>query len=264
MNRYVPDLKRALKRSAQTQRGGARPRLVAWLVRHRELVATEACEQIIMAQQRAQARPDLPQNLIARVVTERVIELFEPIQIDQQQRQPHATALRLGDLRVQAVQEMPAVAKAGQRVGDRLVLALAQPLPNSCRGARHPYQDRACRQAHRQRTDPHELPDREQPERNEHKPKDRAQHNPAKRRPRFAARLAPPHRRYQQRDGHDHHTRAKQRQPGRANQQPPTRPPPAQRQRASNPRRSDNHRSARPERRSQRTGRAPAHPGIKP
>ena len=84
VNRYIPDLKRALQRSAQTQRGAACPRLVAWLVCHRELVATEACEQIILAQQRAQARTDLPQNLVARVVAERVIELLEPIQIDQQ------------------------------------------------------------------------------------------------------------------------------------------------------------------------------------
>src|SRR5437763_723237 len=83
------------QRSAQTQRGGARARLIARLECHRELVAAKPCEQIILTQQRAQARADLPQNLIAGVVTKRVIELLEPIKIDQQQRQPHAAALRL-------------------------------------------------------------------------------------------------------------------------------------------------------------------------
>lgn len=41
LNRYVPDLKRTLQRGAQTQRGGARPGLVARLQRHRELVTTQ-------------------------------------------------------------------------------------------------------------------------------------------------------------------------------------------------------------------------------
>jgi len=46
-------------------------------------------EQIILAQQPAQARADLPQDFVPRGVTERVIELLEPVPIDQQQRQPH-------------------------------------------------------------------------------------------------------------------------------------------------------------------------------
>ena len=96
-------------------------------------------------------------------MTERVIELLDPVRIDQQQRQPHPAAPRLGDLCVKLVQEMPAVAKAGERVGHRLELALAQTLPDGARGPRHPDQDRADRQAHRRSTDPHELPGREQP-----------------------------------------------------------------------------------------------------
>jgi hypothetical protein len=127
-------------------------------------------EQIILARQTGQARADLPQNFVPRVVIERVIELLEPVQIDQQQRQPHPAAPRLGDLRVKLVQEMPAVAKTGERVGHRLELALAQTLPDGARGPRHPDQDRADRQAHRRSTDPHELLGREQPERDQPKP----------------------------------------------------------------------------------------------
>ena len=253
------DREGVLERRAQPQPGGARRRLVAGLEDDRELVAAEPCERVVVAQQLLQARADLAQHLVAGVVAERVVELLEAVEVDQQQRQL-GVVLGPRDRGVQRVDEVAAVPEAGEAVGARLRAAVAQALDHRRPARAFPTRTVADRQAHAHRVEVVELPDREQPECDEHKPKDRAQHRPAKRRPRFAASLAPPHRRYQQRDGRDHHTRAKQRQPGRANQQPPTRPPPAQRQRASNPRRSDNHRSARPERRSQSTGRAPAHP----
>ena len=85
------DLERLLQRRAQPQPRRARRRLVARHQHDRELVAPEPGERVLLAQQRAQARADLAQHLIAGVVAERVVELLEPVEVDEQQR--HLLAL---------------------------------------------------------------------------------------------------------------------------------------------------------------------------
>lgn len=127
-------------------------------------------EQIILAQQPAQARADLPQNFVLRVVTERNIELLEPVQIDQQQHIPPQ------QLRASAIFASSWSRRCGRLPGPVSGSVTAwsslsrKRSPDGARGPRHPDQDRADRQAHRRSTDPHELPGREQPQRDQPKP----------------------------------------------------------------------------------------------
>ncbi len=67
-----------------------------------------------------QALADLAQQLVARVVAERVVELLEVVEVEQQQR--HARVARAGrDQAVaQAPQEVPPVGHRGELVGERL------------------------------------------------------------------------------------------------------------------------------------------------
>ena len=109
-----------LERRAQPQPGGARRRLVAGLEDDRELVAAEARERVVVAQELLQARADLAQDLVAGVVAERVVELLEAVEVDQQQRELAVARGRGGDRRVQRVDEMAAVAEPGEVVGARL------------------------------------------------------------------------------------------------------------------------------------------------
>ena len=83
----VLDLEGALERAPQPQAGGARGRLVAGREHERELVAAEARERVVLAHRAAEPRPDLAQHLVAGVVAERVVELLEAVEVDQQQRE---------------------------------------------------------------------------------------------------------------------------------------------------------------------------------
>ena len=84
--RIPPTRERALERRAQPQAGGAGRRLVAGVEHDRELVAAEPRERVAGPQRLLQARADLAQDLVAGVVAERVVELLEAVEVDQQQR----------------------------------------------------------------------------------------------------------------------------------------------------------------------------------
>ena len=60
--------------------------LVARGEHDRELVTAEARQRVALAQRHLQPRPDLAQHLVAGVVAERVVELLEAVEVDQQQR----------------------------------------------------------------------------------------------------------------------------------------------------------------------------------
>ena len=122
------DLERLLQRRAQPQTGRARRRLVARAQDDRELVAAEPGERVLRTQQRAQTRADLAQHLVARVVAERVVELLEAVEVDEQQRELLVVLVARGHRRVEPIHEVAAVAEPGQVVGLRLVTALAQAL----------------------------------------------------------------------------------------------------------------------------------------
>ena len=55
---------------------------------HGELVAAEPGERVAAAQRAAQPGGDLAQQPVAVVVAERVVDLLEPVEVDQQQRRP--------------------------------------------------------------------------------------------------------------------------------------------------------------------------------
>ena len=91
--RDVLDVERPLERAAQPQAGRARGDLVAGREHEGELVAAEARERVVVAHGAAEPRADLAQHLVAGVMAERVVELLEAVEVDQQQRERlHARA----------------------------------------------------------------------------------------------------------------------------------------------------------------------------
>ena len=59
---------------------------------HGELVAAEAGQRVAAAHRVAQPRRDLDEQLVAVVVAERVVDLLEAVEVDQQQRRRAAVA----------------------------------------------------------------------------------------------------------------------------------------------------------------------------
>ena len=87
----------------------------------RELVAAQPGHRVAAPQHLAQARPHLAQQQVAGVVAERVVDLLEAVEVDQQQR--GLLALAAGhDRLMRAVAQERAVGQAGERVVQRLVL----------------------------------------------------------------------------------------------------------------------------------------------
>ena len=78
---------------------------------HGELVAAQAGEDVAAAQRAAQAGGDLDEQTVALLVTQRVVDLLEAIEVDEQQRGQGAVALRGGQ---RALAELVA---ASERLG---------------------------------------------------------------------------------------------------------------------------------------------------
>ena len=169
------NVERALERTAQPQRDRAGGRLVSGHQDERELVAAEPRESIVLAHRLGEARPHLAKDLVAGMVAEGVVELLEAVEVDEQQRE----RVSFRDRRVEAVEQMPAVAQAGQIVGLRLALALAQPVGHGDPRARHAGQDGQHRQGHLDLADARKLAHREQRERGHCEGDERHQHGPA-------------------------------------------------------------------------------------
>ena len=70
-----------------------------------ELVSAEAGDHVAGAQHRAQARPDLAQELVARVVPERVVEHLQVVDVDEERAiwRPSPSARRTAS--VQALEQ---------------------------------------------------------------------------------------------------------------------------------------------------------------
>src|SRR3954447_10098853 len=78
------DAEGALERGAQPQSRRGRARLVAGIQDAGELVPAEARERVAWPQRLLQARADLTQDLVPGRVAERVVELLEAVEVDQQ------------------------------------------------------------------------------------------------------------------------------------------------------------------------------------
>ena len=81
-----------------------------------ELVAAEAGHGVGLAQHAVQARAHLPQEEIARVMAEGVVDLLEPVEVDQEEGGVVPVARARQDRLVRAVAEEAAVREGGERV----------------------------------------------------------------------------------------------------------------------------------------------------
>ena len=206
------DGERPLERRAQPQPGGTRGGLVARRQHDGELVASEPRERVLLPQDLRESRPDLPQHLVPRRVAERVVELSEAVEVDEQERQRSVPRGRRLDGPVEPVDEVAPVAEPCEVVRHRLVMALAQAGGHGQTGARHPRQHRGDGQGDRDLVKLGELADAEQDERGQGAEQDRGQDDAAELGSRLGRRLAQPRRAGQPEGG--------ERRPDRAEGQP--------------------------------------------
>ena len=92
----------------------------------RELVAAQPGDGVGRAQRPLQARPDFGQQQIAELMAERVVDVLEAVEVEQQDRHVVTGALRASDGVLDPVVEQGAVGQGGQRVvqGQALELGL--------------------------------------------------------------------------------------------------------------------------------------------
>ena len=89
-----------------------------------ELVAADAGHELGLGGAGLQARADLAQEPVAGVVAERVVELLEVVEVDQQQRELGLGGARGGRGLVEAGEQLAAVGETRQRIVQGVVLAL--------------------------------------------------------------------------------------------------------------------------------------------
>ena len=89
-----------------------------------ELVAADAGHELGAGHGGLEPRPDLAQEPVAGLVAERVVELLEVVEVDQQQRELGLGGAGLGRRLLEAREQAAAVGQPGQRVVHRVVLAL--------------------------------------------------------------------------------------------------------------------------------------------
>ena len=90
-----------------------------------ELVAAQAGHEVLVAEGLGEPRPDGREEPVADVVTERVVDLLEVIEIHQHHREAPVVGGRFLDRLPQLEPEQQAVGEARQMVVERLVLVLA-------------------------------------------------------------------------------------------------------------------------------------------
>ena len=88
---------------------------------HHELVAAEPTDGIAVAQHRGQPHRDRLEQLVAGTVPERVVDVLEPVEVDEQRGGRHVVPSAPGQHRVHAVEDEDAVGETGQGVVQRLM-----------------------------------------------------------------------------------------------------------------------------------------------
>src|SRR5664280_3218205 len=122
------DLAGHAHRRVRTRRSGQK---------HGELVATEAGDRVDIAKQVAQARADGLENQIAVAMAERVVDLLEPVEVHDQERETGVLAPRLQDRLLHTVAKERSVGKSGQSVVESLILVLLDLNTQLVRSARY-------------------------------------------------------------------------------------------------------------------------------
>jgi len=87
-----------------------------------ELIRAHARDGVGLAKTRAQARRDLPQQLVARVAPQRVVHQREPIDVGREHGEPVSRAARARQREREPVVEQVSVRQAGELVVERQVL----------------------------------------------------------------------------------------------------------------------------------------------
>jgi hypothetical protein len=83
---------------------------------HDELIAPEAPERVGGAHDAVQARRDRSQQLVPGVVTQRVVDALEVVQIDEQRRDRRVVATRAHQHLLDAVEDQRPVRQPRQRI----------------------------------------------------------------------------------------------------------------------------------------------------
>jgi hypothetical protein len=89
---------------------------------HGELVTAEPTRPL--GQPGSEARTDVTQELVARLVTEGVVHLFEVVEVDEQHRRLVGVGTAARDAGLEVAQEPEPVLQIGQRVVDREFLRI--------------------------------------------------------------------------------------------------------------------------------------------
>ena len=90
--------------------------LLQALQRHHELVAAQPRQRVSFADTALHAVGHLLEQQVADLVAERIVDVLEAIEIDEQQRQRLPGAARCHDALLQAVVEQHAIGQFGQRI----------------------------------------------------------------------------------------------------------------------------------------------------
>ena len=107
---------RLLHHGNQFARGELRARTADIGQQHRELVAAKPRHGVGLAQARQQAPADLAQHGVAHQVAQRVVDLLEPVEIHDQDRQRASRAQRVRHGLLEPVLKQRAVGKVGKGV----------------------------------------------------------------------------------------------------------------------------------------------------
>ena len=99
-----------------------------------ELVAGQARRGVALADDVRQSCGDGPQQLVARGVAERVVDVLEAVDVDVQRRDRNLQAARAGEHLLGAVERQHAVGQAGESVVQRLVAKLVRSSPSPSPG----------------------------------------------------------------------------------------------------------------------------------
>ena len=123
-----------------------------------ELVAAQACHQVVATDDLPDARSDLAEQRVPGLVPEGVVDLLEVIEVDQQEGQAAACVAALGQRGqgpVELVEQATTVAEPGELVGHRLLLLrlIEAPLLAQCQTpSDHARHERSGREAEGDRT----------------------------------------------------------------------------------------------------------------
>ena len=102
--------------------------------RQRELLVAEARHRVGRSQGGLQSVRDVPQELVAGAVPERVVDVLEPVEVQEQERGERAAALGARQRKLETIAEEESVRQPGQGVVRRLVgdlLLRADPLDHA-------------------------------------------------------------------------------------------------------------------------------------